>query len=81
MASRTRPGMKLRVAHFAVATRRFVPVLLILLSVSGCEKNLFQAPPHGGTADVPPAPTSDSVLTLVAQIPYETLEQFLDNHG
>ncbi|WP_245514655.1 MULTISPECIES: hypothetical protein [unclassified Mesorhizobium] len=75
MTALTGPDTKLRVAHFAAAARRFVPVLLILLSVSGCEKNLFQAPPHGGTADVPPAPVTDSVLTLVAQIPYETLVQ------
>ncbi|MGX5844233.1 DUF4403 family protein [Mesorhizobium sp. ArgA1] len=75
MTARTGPDTKLRVAHFAAAARRFVPVLLILLSVSGCEKNLFQAPPRGGTADVPPAPVTDSVLTLVAQIPYGTLVQ------
>ncbi|MGX5806250.1 DUF4403 family protein, partial [Bradyrhizobium sp. Arg314] len=75
MTALTGPDTRLRVAHFAAAARRFVPVLLILLGVSGCEENLFQAPPHGGTADVPPAPVTDSVLTLVAQIPYGTLVQ------
>jgi hypothetical protein len=58
---------------------RAIPLQLLVsticISLAACnDKALFQAPPRGGDA-VPPPAVSDSVLTLVASLPYNTLAQ------
>ena len=58
---------------------RFIEVAFVIaidcLALAACDdKPLFQAPPHSG--DEPPAPPiSDSVITLVATLPYTALMQ------
>jgi hypothetical protein len=60
-----------------VMRKLLVPFLLSTASISlaACnDKALFQAPPHGGDS-VSAAAVSESVITLVALLPYNTLAQ------
>ncbi|RWO70179.1 MAG: DUF4403 family protein [Mesorhizobium sp.] len=56
-------------------TRLLLLAPSVCISLAACNGDqLFQAPPHGGEA-VPPPTISDSVITLVASIPYSALVQ------
>ena len=52
----------------------FGTAVVCLLLAACADKPLFQAPPRGGAA-APPPTVSDSVITLVAMLPYTALEQ------
>lgn len=50
--------------------------MALLALLTGCgDKKLFEAPPRSATTDVVPPPVSDSMVTLLARIPYDALQQ------
>jgi hypothetical protein len=58
--------------------RAAIGTAVACLFLAACDdKPLFQAPPRGGDA-APVPPVSDSVITLVAKLPYTALKQAAD---